>query len=609
MAYRFDTYDQALVIDGWENGVADNPYAGLADMRNCNIISVPGEVSVNFATAKISAPAYNGTMTNSSAAANTVTLTVGALEQGQAIQFSVLSDATKGIALSTPYWVVGSSGTYTLYSNYARTSLVDITADSLTGTWATVNMGRPKHFAYASREGVPTYWLIDHTGYVWSNANPTSSNAYWTWTGNKPNNGSNGNGLVYYAASDGTGYIFAFSNNSIDFTPSSGNSVAWTYQWNFMTAATGSFNANPTTTLKTGLGTSNSHEAMVMPTNQVIFCDSNWVGRFYENNPATPFVPTTANTYVADQTALLPTTDIANCLAYLGTNILVGGSQNIVYPWNGTATTFNYPILIAESNIVKMVTINTNAYMLVGNRGRIYITNGTNAVLYKKVPDHVSGTVEPYYTWGGLTSAKNQLYFGVKGLSNAGNAIDEYGGLWAIDVDTKAMRLVNKLSYGTYAGYASAIIPNFGTTPAGTGLYIGWDDGASGYGLDTTSGTPYTGSQAAIDSDLIPIGTYSKPRDFTKVEFLLTRPLVSGESITINTRLLFDKTDSVTAPGQYAQTYTNNTVGTYTGQGDINFKNALWCQFQIVLNSTNSSPNFVRLKHLRILGMVLPTLS
>src|SRR6185436_20752214 len=132
-------------------------------------------------------------------------------------------------------------------------------------------------------------------------------------------------------------------------------------------------------------------------------------------------------------------------------------------------------------------------------RGRIYITNGTNAQFYRKLPDHLSGVVEPYYVWGGACSNKNQLYFSAQVTDNSGSATSTMGGLWAIDLDNKAIRLSNQLSYGTYAGYSTAMIPNFSSTAAGTGLFMGWDSGASTYGIDTTLTTPYTGSQAYID--------------------------------------------------------------------------------------------------------------
>lgn len=63
MTYRYEGND--LIIDGWEKGIADGPYAvltttsmgpvnntGTAFLSNCNILGVPGEISVGFPLAQ-----------------------------------------------------------------------------------------------------------------------------------------------------------------------------------------------------------------------------------------------------------------------------------------------------------------------------------------------------------------------------------------------------------------------------------------------------------------------------------------------------------------------------------------------------------------------------
>lgn len=605
MAYA-QNRDGEIIINGFEKGIADDPYKGIADMRNVNIISIPGEASVNFSTSKTSDVVASGSVISANAAADTITITGDTFDSGTAIVFSGGS-LPAGIVAGTVYWAIGSfsSGVYQLHTTYSTGTVLNITGTG-TGTWATVNMGQPKYFAYATTSH--STYMLDSLGYVWSNARLTQNFNYWTYTGNKINNNSHGNGLVYYLASDGTSYLFVFSDSSIDYTVcTSSVSISWVYQWSPSAGTIGSYNASPTSILKTG-SNSNPHEAMVAPDNKVYFTDANWIGRWYQADPTVAFVPTTKSTYVFDQTAVLPFTDTAQCMSPLGNNIVIGGKMNIAYPWDTFSNLPQYPIMVAEHNIVKMITINTNIFMLVGNRGRIYVTNGSQAQLYKKIPDHISGTVEPYYTWGGVASNKNQLYVSALAATNSGTLLTTYGGVWAIDTDTKAMRISNKLSYGTYAGYATAITPDFSSNPAGTGLFIGWNDGASHYGLDKSSSDPYVNGQATIDSDYIPIGTFLKPATSTQVEFKLAVPITDGESIKIQWRQLFSGSNtftdcSATTLFNYA-TSTNGGGTTWSGYSgvyqNVNFQKSQWIQLRAVLTSTIIGPSYVRIVEIRL---------
>lgn len=683
MAYK-QLKDGTIIVSGFKNGIAESPYDGISDMRNVNIISIPNEVSVNFKTSKISAPPTAGSLTTTASVGDTVTLTGGNLEPGQAIFFTGLSNTGAGLANNTPYWVkTGSTSPYTLSAVYPGTgAVVDITANSITGFWQTYNMATPTYFTKDSVNVTPgNYWTVDSSGQCWSNIATTTGNSYWIYMGNYgggvANNalGMNGNGIVYYQGSDGLGWIFVFRNSAIDYTPALANSIGWVYGWKPSDASTG----NAPGYLKTSGGTNNPHEALLAPDNKIYYCDSNWIGRWYQTDPTNAFVPTTLSTYINDTTSLLPFTDTALCLAPLGSNILVGGTKNTIYPWDTFSSLPLYPILIAENYISKMITINTNTFFLAGNRGRIYRTDGTQAQLFKKIPDHLSGTVEPYFKWGGIGSTKNQLYFGAVGTTNAGTNLNQYGGLWSIDVDTKAIRLTNQSSYGTYAGYVSALIPIInppGTNnPGGTGIYMGWDTQettrgvsngvlnstttvtsatiaftandvgstisgtgipvgttiasvtnattavmsqqatasasgvtliiSSGFGIDQTTSQPYSGGQAYIDSDLVPIGTVLIPKTNGTVEFKLSVPIVSGESVKLQYRQKFS--DSFTDCGTTLFTYATSTNGSGTGWNgyagtyqNVNFQNSQWIQVRAVLTSTNTTPSYCRLTELRL---------
>lgn len=616
MSYYVEPKTGDVVINGWEKGISDSPHSGaqpllgqaglsgLGDMRNMNIISVPGEASVNFSTTQISPPVITGAISSADAGTFYLTYTgASALENNMAITFSAQSGLN--VTNGTTYWVINKggagAGTFQIVTDYAQTTVRHVTngTASFSVTQVTSN---PMYFTSGSTLGLssntsPLYYMIEGNGKVWSTYFTTAS-SYWTFTGNTGGNGTqNGNGLIYYQASDSTAFVFAFRNSAIDYFSIA--TATWTYGWNPNDASTG----NAAGYLKT-ISATNPHEAMVATDNRVYYCDANFIGSFYQTAVATAFVPTNLGTYTPNQTAVIPFNDICQCLTQLGTNLLIGGQKNIVYQWDRSSSSNSYPMLIPEYNTVKLITVNTNTFIFSGNRGRIYYTNGTNAQLYKKVPDFISQTIEPYFTWGGVASNKNQLYFSVLCTNNSGTTINQYGGVWGIDIDTKSIRLTNKLSYGTYAGYSTAIIPNFSATAAGTGLIIGWNSGVSTFGIDTTSSNPYSNAEATVDSDLIPLGTFLKPTTNGRVEFKLSVPIVSGESIKLQYRQRFS--DSYTdIDSNIIFNFTNiNTVWNgYAGvYQNVPFQNSQWIQIRAVSTSTGAinSPSYVRLTEIRL---------
>lgn len=588
MSYTIDENND-IVINGWEKGISDDPYNGISDMRGVNIISVPGEASVNFDTTKISIPTViDGDVTSANAGTDTITFTgaTGGLENGMAVYFTGGSLPT-GIVANTIYWVNNvTATTCTLDTTYASGVTLNITATG-TGTMVVVPMGTPKYYAYDPIND--TYWFVDSNGRVWSNKVLTISN-YFKYTGNTIDSTSNGNGLLYFEASNGTGYIFVWRNSRIDYTAVA--TVSWVYGWDPIDATTGNTDAY----LNTSASINKNHFAVVGQGNTAYYTDGSYVGSWFQADPLVPFVPTSLATYSFSKQAVgIETTDTANCLAVFGSTLLIGGSRNAIYSWNRLTFGYQFRILLAESNISWIEVINTTAYVFAGNRGRIYATNGVQAKLYKKVPDHLSGTVEPYFTWGGVCSIKNQLYFGVYATDNNNTAINNYGGLWAIDMDTNAIRITNQLSYGDYSKYASMIIPKFTYTsgasnPLGSGLFIGWPGG-----VDTSSRYPYGEYLCYVDSDLIPIATFLKKRTFENLEFKLTTPIMAGEGVKMLYRTKFS--DSFVEVGE------TTTAGIFSDVYTVNFENAQWIQIRVQLKSVDnpsSSLSYTRLKEIRI---------
>lgn len=606
--YHTDSYDNSIVIDGFENGIADSEFGGISNLRNVNITSVPGEASVNFALGAMGKPP------TVSAAAFTVETTdiftvssTSGWYNGMAITLNSLSGGT-GLSTGRVYWVGDLSGAtfkvYTSPSIAAGRSPVNVTVAG-SGTLTSYTLTAAPQYFY-SGPGFPQSlictFMIDGNGYVWWLNNNYSDATRGTYTGNlsfmgnTTLTGATGQGICVYE-----GYLFAFRGTYIDYLKVSkimdGSSdvySSWVYDWESGTLDGWEIN----------MALSATDRAMYI-------CNGHSIASVLKI-PGVTFDPATATTYTINGDALiLPLYEIALCLAQASNgDLLVGGTFNFIYPWNKVDPGYQDPILIADTVIRRMITVNTNTYVLAGNRGRVYITNGNQAQLFKKLPDHISGTVTPYYAWGDLSYLRNQLLLSVKASTNGGTAIPEYGGVWSIDLDTGAILLEHRLSYGSYAGTATAITPMYpfpryayastaSTQPLGNGVFAGWDSGSSTYGVDWSLGTPSTDGSATVDSPLIPIGTFLKPRDANRISFRLTKPLVSGESVTIRQRLIFN-----TSATGWTDVFTCSTAGLYSDDAPTNFRNAQWVQLQAALTSTATNPSYVRLRELRITGIV-----
>jgi len=306
------------------------------------------------------------------------------------------------------------------------------------------------------------------------------------------------------------------------------------------------------------------------------------------------FDPSDGASFIENVAALdLPNGDDVISLGEQNTSLLIGGMQDLVYPWDRISPSFDFPIILPENNTVRIVSANQLAYLFTGNRGRIYVTNGSSVELLKKIPDYIAGSYEPYFAWADAMVWRNQLYFSFTATTNAGVALATTGGLWAIDMPTGAFRLTNKLSYGSYAGSATVLLPHvLSDTPPGTGVYVGWSVNST-YGVDVSSVDPYSNYEAMIDTEIIPVGTFVEkytPRHF---EFQMAMPMVSGESIRLSARKSLS--DSYEVIGT-----TTDTV--LSAPFDTPFDDWELFQFRVEMSSTATTPSYNRLLKMTVNG-------
>lgn len=582
-----------IVISGFENGIADSPYLGIADLRNINITTSPKQANVEFATAAVTLPPTGYTTTAFTADAATdifTTATTAGFYIGMAL--TVVMYSGTGLTNGRTYYVGNiTATTFKLYLGIDIGISSDVTSSS-SGTFTVPTFGIPSDsvsipsniFDGTNGLNYKSTFIMTSDGLVWT-LSPISQNAAG---GVKPVNtlqflGNllhstagfvNQTGLVIFK-----GYLFAFMDIAIDYisldllSGSANPSANWIYAWP---------GKNITSSPEGHRGISATDDALY-------FCNNTFVGSLLENAGLT-FSPTSSGTYTYNNSALpLPTFDKATCLSQLGTTLLVGGILNYIYPWNRINTSFNYPLIVAEYYIKCIVSTNSSAYIFAGNRGRIYITNGSNTDLFKKFPDSISGTVNPYYTWGWAIYLKNQIFFSLSATTNNQVNINNYAGIWAMDLNTKSLRLSNSLSYASYTGTVPVIVPMGDIYPTGEGIYSGWLNGTGG--IDYTSANPYINYESIIDTDIIPVGTFYDKKNYTSIEFKLAKPLISGESLKISWRSNLN--DAFILLGT---TTTEVLSDVYTP----NFSNIQWLQLRVQLSSTATNPSYVPLMEIRV---------
>lgn len=309
-----------------------------------------------------------------------------------------------------------------------------------------------------------------------------------------------------------------------------------------------------------------------------------------------------------NQALNLPFYETAQCLAELGNTVVIGGNGNVLYPWDQISTLPGDLIPLAENNTVNMITANNMLYVFTGQKGNIYICNGSSASLAISVPDYcagISGTknsyIEPYFSWGGAMFMRGRVWFSILDQTSvkAGNC----GGIWSfiptnnlyIGQDTgQALRLENQSSYGTYSGVSPVLIASLNQKGIAPQYWSAWYSSISNptYGIDFTDTVPCV--QTLIETDLMNVGTMLNNKTLEQIEYKLSVPLVAGESIGINYRQ--NATDSYQSCG----TVKVESVTELSGYFTANFQNSQWLQLQIALNPVQSSTSsFCRLKEVR----------
>ncbi len=523
---------------------------------------------------------------------------------------------SSGLEDGVVYYVRNIVGNTFQLSASAGGDIIDLVGDS-SGTFSTYTYGNMR--GISALNGAPlSYWvdrvgqaagleatyLVDASNYAWvffpavSLNLPANSLIFLGNIGGIGASSTSQNGIGLF-----DGYIILFGLLTTDIADlaelifGDGPLAEWDYAWEVVNT---SASAGRVSTL---LGQDAA----------LYYTSSAGVGSLIEN-AGESFDPTDDTTYTLNNAALtIPSNDRSTCLAELGVNLLVGGALSFVYPWDRVSTSFTYPIIVPDFYIRNIIGTNQNAYVFAGNRGRIYITNGSACDLFKKVSDYVTGASTPYFRWWDASFARNQLLFSFTATLNAGTALTTVNGAWAIDVTSEALRMMNKITNSGYAGQSNMVAegptPSVSVQPLGTALIIGWTVSTT-YGVDVGTGTPYDSFESFIDFDMIPVGTYLNPLSPTQLEWKTAYPIGANgtaESIRIYYRKnLFDSWTLVGTTTATGTTVVGSTTGTTTSAVGIsdyyvaNFEKAQWIQLRVEMSSNATTPTYNRLTELRL---------
>jgi len=595
MSYHIEGKD--IVINGFEKGISDSVYSGVGDMRNMEIVGYPGEASVTLGTAQVTKPAvYNAVAFTSTASTDRLTVaSMSGIYAGTAIVLNTSSST--GLSTGTVYYIQNIVGlTFQVSIGPASTTPVNFSTDG-SGTLTTYQFSGSSPIAYYADNtgglaGINSVFMTDSEAKLWVFMNQVITDV--------PANSLIFMGNIGGVAASGiktitginiwNGYLFLFGIVTVGtdvadvgdllFTPA----AAWDYTWQNLSTRSSNGVINSLVSSEDG---------------NLYWISSDGLGSLIET-PGDSFDPGDSASYsLANGDALLlPEEDSANCIAELGSNLLIGAQKNFVYVWNKIDAGFSGLLNIPDYYTSFIVAASNNAYVFAGTRGRIYITNGSGIDLYKKIPDYVTGLLNPFFQWNDANFGRNQLYFAFSVRNSAGTLQDLCSGAWAIDLESDALRMLNKTSDAAYAGTVRMVTPRPGNNTSspvsgilGNSIAIAYYNSTASY-IDYSTSTPYTNYESFLHTEMIPVGTILDPFTPSQIEWKTSAPLVAGEGVRVSYR--------TNISANFTQIGETTTAGVLSDLYQTNFEKVQWVQFLVETKSTASTPSYARLTEMRV---------
>ena len=334
------------------------------------------------------------------------------------------------------------------------------------------------------------------------------------------------------------------------------------------------------------------------------FCNGRSFGRIYVNDTntdfSTSFNPALYSTYSVDYAIqeLLQPNDVCVDMTDLRNTLVIAGNKDF-YVWDYTKQAPSAPVPVGEQ-IYSIINILNNLYILAGQKGNLYVSNGYSAQLLFKMPDFIAGIIDPLWTFGGVMFHRSRLFFQALASSTAGMNI--LSGIFSLAVSSTFLQQESSAglvmeaqnSFGLTSASAVSqglLMDNEPSSSGQDSYYSAWGQGTAG-GIDYNNTTLWSNSEPTIETDLIPIGTNVQPRTFASAEFKLDSPMKSGDSISLYARQSLS--DSYTLIG------TTTTAVLSDFYPNVSFQSWQWIQFKITMTCNPTTSSFIRLREVRI---------
>lgn len=308
------------------------------------------------------------------------------------------------------------------------------------------------------------------------------------------------------------------------------------------------------------------------------------------------FSDSDAATYIWTPRALtLPEDYRIKSLAELRNNLMIGtwmGSTITdfkiadIFPWDRSSLTYGQPIQMTENGVNAMINRGGYLYILPGIDGKVYKSNGVQAWKIAQIPLSVADILnnkylEPYP--GSIVNYKDRIFFGMSSLSTDGMGVyslleTSNGNILNFEhfVDTEVTGGTNPLEIGALL------------SPTRDKLLVGYRDNTTfRIAITNTASYAYTTDYSGyFESPLYQVGTHINLRQFTELEFLLAKELITTEGIQIKFRI--NLTDSFTIIGTYTRTEIGSGVTSFNTKVNIPACEQLQIRVELLGTSTTT---------------------